>query len=261
MGLLQASGGWGPKSPSGELRAHPSAWQGAGGCKSGMGSGANERGEQMQTVVCCPSTLQPTPASSNPGNLLAHAELPTSSFPMAPPPGPLQRDPKSPDLGLSGEIMARTPSCLSLSASHDPTPHRTPAGLGRACHGLDYAVLSRRAFPFGTRCFHSKARFLQKGPSSQGCYSQAGFDKIFLSPPSSSRLRGKRSPSESDLEASPWTKTEGFSKEGEGQQCTDTPRKKRIPVSNITPTDPLNFVPRCNITFHKMTHARIYTTD
>lgn len=80
--------------------------------------------------------------------------------------------------------------------------------------------------PSGHIVFAAKARFLRKGLSSQGCYSQAGFDRFFLSPPSSSRLRGKRSPSESDLEASPWSKREGVSKEGEGPWCTDTPLKK-----------------------------------
>lgn len=212
----------------------------------------------MQTVICCPSTLQPTPTSSNPGNLLP---MPGSLHPPSPQLLHLCPCRETPKAQTSGSVGRLRPECHHVSASHNPTPHHKPAGLGGACHSLDYTALPRRALPFRTHRFHSKARFRQKSLSSRGCYSQAGFDKFFLSPPSSSRLRGKRSPSESDLEASPWSKTEGFSKEGEGLRCMDTPLKKRIPISNTTPTDPLNFEPRCNITFHKMTHAHIYTTD
>lgn len=206
----------------------------------------------MQTIIYCPSTLQPV--RPNHGNLLGHAGLPPPSFLLAPPPVPLQRDSKIPDIRLGGEIIAQMSSCLSL---HPPIPHllasvkpamvwTTPCSLG----GL---------FLLG-QVFTVKRGSCRRA-SSQGCYSQAGFDKFFLSPASSSRLRGKRSPSESDLEASPWSKTEGFSKEGKGPRCMDTPLKKWIPISNTTPTDPLNSVPRCNTTFHKMTHAHIYTTD
>lgn len=35
-----------------------------------MGSGSNKRGEQTHIVICCPSTLQPTPSSSSHGNIL-----------------------------------------------------------------------------------------------------------------------------------------------------------------------------------------------
>jgi len=173
---------------------------------------------------------------------------------------PCRDTPKTQTSGSAGRLQPKYHQ-VSPCLHHTIPPHASSLLQHRACHSSGYTILSLRAFCFGTLCFHSKARFLWKGPSSRGCYSQAGFDKFFLSPPSSSRLRGKRSPSESDLEASPWSKTESFSKKGEGPPCTDTPLRKRIPVSNTTPTGPLNFVPRCNITFHKMTHAHIYTTD
>lgn len=75
----------------------------------------------MQAVTCCPSTLQPT--------LLARAGLPPSSFLAGPLLLPLKRDPKSPDLGFSGKITAQIPSCLSPSASQDPTPCHKPAAM------------------------------------------------------------------------------------------------------------------------------------
>lgn len=157
-----------------------------------------------------------------------------SISPLHPPPSPI------PPQGLLHLCPCRDApntqtSCLALTTrARMPLP--LPLQLALQPHSTSLLCARMNASspgglsPSRTPGFHSRAGFLQQGQVSRGCYSQAGFDKFFFSPASSSRLRGKRSPSESDLEASPWSKAESFSREEGGLHRTDTPPTNGFPL-------------------------------
>lgn len=119
---------WRAESPSFSL---------SGGCKSGMGSGANVTGcNGRGGCHLLPPTFQPTPASSIPGLLLAHAHSlhpPSLWFLHL----CLCRDPR-----LSREITASMPSCLSVCI---PQSHPTP----QACCNIKHATAWNTPFSVG----------------------------------------------------------------------------------------------------------------
>lgn len=226
--LLRALGGRGPKShlESQELSSN----------MAGEQQGVNWEWDQAlmrkgsKSVTCCPLTLQPSPTTSSPrGPCLCWAPslLSILLFPHSPRGFlllcPCRDAPNTQTLCPAARTHAQMPSHLPSQLALQP--HSTSLLWARINASSPGGLSPSRAHSF---C--SRAGFLQQGRVSRGCYSQAGFDKFFFSPASSSRLRGKRSPSESDLEASPWSKAESFSREDGGLHRTDTPPTNGFPL-------------------------------